>query len=182
MKLLQNQTMPDFEFLNPYKEGTQNLYSYLNGKKTAILFLRYIGCTVCRLDMHIYTQRYREFLEKDAQLIVVLQSNPNIVADEAPEGTFPFLVACDEEMKVYKEFEIEPAKNMLSLIGGGFFSTVKKMKAAKKFGITHGEYEGVEEQLPALFIVDENKNITFSHYAKNLTDMPSFDEMLKAIK
>ncbi len=178
MKLTKGLQMPDFTYLSPYAEGEKTFADYAGGKKTFVVFLRYYGCTVCRLDLHIFAQRMKEFADRDCQLMVVLQSDPALVKDEAPLGTFPFEIACDPSQAVYRQFEIEPAKNMAALIGGGLFKAVKKMNAAKKFGFTHGEYEGNEQQLPAMVLVDENGTIAFSHYAKNMTDMPSADEML----
>ena len=178
MKLTKGAKMPDFEYLSPYAEGTKTFCEFANGKKTYVVFLRYFGCTVCRLDLHLYAQRMAEFAAKDAQLMVVLQSDPNIVKAEAPQGTFPYEIACDPTQAVYKKFEIEPAASMGKMIGGGLFKALKKMKAAKQAGFEHGEYEGNEQQLPAMVLVDENGDIAFSHYAKNLVDMPSIDEML----
>lgn len=178
MKLTKGLQMPDFTYLSPYAEGEKTFADYAGGKKTFVVFLRYYGCTVYRLDLHIYAQRMKEFADRDCQLMVVLQSDPALVKNEAPLGTFPFEIACDPSQAVYRQFEIEPAKNMAALIGGGLFKAVKKMNAAKKFGFTHGEYEGNEQQLPAMVLVDENGTIAFSHYAKNMTDMPSADEML----
>lgn len=178
MKLVKGEKMPEFTYLSPYADGEKKFSEYAAGKKTFVVFLRYYGCTVCRLDLHTYAQRINEFDEKGAKLMVVLQSDPDLVNEEAPLGTFPYEIACDPSQAVYKQFEIEPAKNMLSLIGGGLVSAVKKMNAAKKFGFAHGEYEGNEQQLPAMVLVDENGTITFSHYAKNLVDLPGVDEML----
>ncbi len=178
MKLVKGAQMPDFVYASPYSEGEKHFAEYANGKKTFVVFLRYYGCTVCRLDLHIYAQRMAEFAAKNTQLMVVLQSDPALVNTEAPQGTFPFEIACDPAQNVYKQFEIEPAKSMLKLIGGGLFSALKKMKAAKSFGFEHGEYEGNEQQLPAMVLVDEKGDISFSHYAKNLADMPGVDEML----
>ena len=178
MKLLKGALMPDFTYLSPYAEGEKSFAEYAQGKKTFVVFLRYYGCTVCRLDLHIYAQRMKEFTDRNTQLVVVLQSDPKLVKEEAPAGTFPYEIACNPSQSVYKQFEIEPAKNMAALIGGGLFKAVKKMNAAKKFGFAHGEYEGNEQQLPAMVLVDEKGEIVFSHYAKNLADLPSVDEML----
>jgi len=178
MKLVKGAMMPDFTYLSPYAEGEKKFSEYAQGKKTYVVFLRYFGCTVCRLDLHIYAQRMKEFADKDTQLMVVLQSDPNLVKEEAPLGTFPYEIACDPSQAVYKQFEIEPAKSMAKLIGGGLFKAIKKMNAAKKFGFTHGEYEGNEQQLPAMVLVDETGKIVFSHYAANLADLPGVDEML----
>lgn len=181
MKLNKGAQMPDFTYLSPYKDEEQTLYSYMEGQKTYVVFLRYFGCTVCRLDLHIYAQRMNEFAAKGAKLMVVLQSDPAVVKEEAPQGTFPFEIACNPSQSLYKEFEIVPAKSKLALAGSGIFQLVKKMKAAKKFGFEHGAFEGDEQQLPAVVLVDENGVIKYSHYAKNLADMPSVDEMLAKI-
>lgn len=181
MKLTKGAAMPDFTYLSPYSEGEKKFSEYAQGKKTYVVFLRYYGCTVCRLDLHIYAQRMKEFREKDAQLMVVLQSDPDLVKNEAPSGTFPYEIACDPSQSVYKQFEIEPAKSMAALIGGGLFKSLKKMNSAKKFGFEHGEYEGNEQQLPAVVLVEADGTISYAHYAKNLSDMPTVDEMLNKL-
>ncbi|MEG1862222.1 MAG: redoxin domain-containing protein [Oscillospiraceae bacterium] len=181
MKLIKNEKMPDFVYSSPYSQEEKHFSQFANGKKTYVVFLRYFGCTVCRLDLHVYAQRIKEFEDKNAQLMVVLQSEPSLVKGEAPEGVFPFEIACDPSQQVYKQFEIMPAKNKLSLVGSGVFKALKKMKAAKAFGFTHGEFEGDEQQLPAMALVDENGILQFVHYAKNLADMPSVDEMIEKL-
>ena len=55
---------------------------------------------------------------------------------------------------------------------------MKKGQAAAKAGYTHGDYEGNELQLPALFIVDEDGTVSYAHYAKNIADMPGVQEVL----
>ncbi len=178
MKLKVNEKMTDFTYLSPYREGEQHISDFIAGKKTFVVFLRYYGCTVCRVDLHTFSQRYAELAAKGAQLAVVLQSDPALVNKEAPEGTFPFELALDPQQLVYKQFEIEPAKSKLAMVGGSLPKALKKMKEAKALGFEHGEFEGNEQQLPAIVQVDENGVITYSHYAKSLADMPSFDEML----
>ena len=181
MKLKENMQMPDFVYLSPYEQDEKHASEYIKGKKAVIVFLRYYGCTSCRLDLHIYAQRIEEFKAKGAQLMVVLQSSPETVAEEAEKGFFPFEIACDPSQTVYRQFEIEPAKSKLKLVGGGLFKLLKKMKQAKKFGFEHGAYEGNEEQLPAVVIVDENGVIKYSHYAKNIVDKPTVDEMVNML-
>jgi hypothetical protein len=42
-------------------------------------------------------------------------------------------------------------------------------------------YEGNEQQLPALFIIDEQGTVTCAHYAQNIMDMPLIDDVLKLL-
>ena len=178
MILKNGEKLQDFKYLSPYSEGEKSALEYLKGKRAFVVFLRYYGCTVCRVDMHNFTKSYARFAEKGVDLCVVLQSDPDVVRREAPEGTFPFEIMCDPGQDVYRQFEIMPAKSKLKMVSGDIGGLLRKAKQAKELGFEHGKYEGNEQQLPALILVDEEGIIRYSHYARNLTDMPSVDEML----
>ena len=53
---------PQFTFDTAYEESLDSR-SILKGK-TVFWVLRYIGCTVCRYDVHTIAQRYEEFTQK----------------------------------------------------------------------------------------------------------------------
>ena len=55
---------------------------------------------------------------------------------------------------------------------------MKKREAIQELGFIHGEYEGIEEQLPAFFYMDEELKVLSAHYAKGIGDMPTAEEML----
>lgn len=57
----------------------------------------------------------------------------------------------------------------------------EKMKKVTEGGFVHGRYEGNEQQLPALFVVERGK-VSYSHYAKNSIDMPTVGEMLEMLQ
>ena len=46
----------------------------------------------------------------------------------------------------------------------------------------HGDYEGEELQLPALFIVDNEMNVTFAHYGKAAGDVPDIEKIAELLK
>ena len=48
-------------------------------------------------------------------------------------------------------------------------------------GLSHGEYEGNELQLPAMFIIDENNKVIYSHYAEDGADIPRAKEVLNMV-
>ena len=62
------------------------------------------------------------------------------------------------------------------------FNTVGKIAKATFKGIKHGEYEGIETQLPALFIVDNEMNVTFAHYGKAAGDVPDIEKIADLLK
>jgi hypothetical protein len=55
--------------------------------------------------------------------------------------------------------------------------TIKKLGESMMAGYKHGKYEGNEQQLPALFLIDTDLSLLYVKYAKNLGDLPSMEEM-----
>ena len=96
--------------------------------------LRYIGCTVCRYDVHVLTERYNEFVEKGVNVVVVMQSKPEIVQRDLAGGTLPFHLICDEAQEIYKTLEINAAKDMAELLGDGMAKLQEKGAKAAGWG------------------------------------------------
>ena len=81
-------------------------------------------------------------------------------------------------MEIYQALDIQPAESMEALVGDGLKKLQTKGAAAAEAGFSHGKYEGNEQQLPALFIVDAQSQVLTAHYAKNIMDMPTIDDLL----
>ncbi len=165
---------PLFQFMNQHSETVDFEKIISSNNKTVLLFLRYYGCTICQLDLIEYKERYKEFTDKNTDVIIVLQSSPKTVN----KTHLPYNVACDSEMILYKKYNVEAAKSTLKMVN---IKAIKKVNKAKKAGIKHGEYEGIETQLPACFIIDNEGTIVYSHYAKKVADIPSIDEILELL-
>jgi len=144
--------------------------------RTVLLwFMRYAGCTVCRVDLHELKERIGEFEAAGARVVVVLQSVP----ERAAEVEASFEIVCDPEGALYRKYDILPAKNKLGILSAALPG---KLKKAKKLGLEHGAYEGDEQQLPALFVLTPDGTVKYARYANNLTDLPELDEMLRLVK
>lgn len=180
-KLNVGEQMPNLTFNTAYAHNLQ-VKDVLKGR-TVFWVLRYIGCTVCRYDVHVIAERYQEFIEKGAQVFVVMQSDQAHVQNDLKEIKLPFDIICDNEMKIYNALSIEPANSMQELGGGQENLAKLKEKGAKAAacGFSHGDYEGNEQQLPAMFIVEENGIVSYAHYATNIMDMPTIDEVLEML-
>lgn len=180
-KLSAGDKMPNFTFATAYEQN-KKIQDVLNKENTFFVVHRYIGCTFCRYDVHLLQSRYAEFVQKDAQVFVVMQSTPESVREDLKNIKLPFDIICDTDMVIYKTLEVAPAKDMGELAPSEIMEAVqaKAVKAAAD-GFTHGKYEGVEEQLPAMFLVDRQGIVKFAHYGKNIMDLPSIDEMLALV-
>ena len=179
MKLTVGNTFPDFTITTNKRENV-SLHSLLD-KKTIFWVIRYIGCTVCRYDVHLLTENYQAIEDKGYNLFVVMQSDTDHIHREMDGVYMPFEIICDNTMEIYKTLEINPAASKEELGGDNTEKLKAKGAKARELGFSHGDYEGDELQLPALFIVDTDATVLTAHYGKNITDMPTVEELIEML-
>ncbi len=184
-KLEKGMKMPNFKLDSVY--GTEivkdvEFEKLVDGKPTFFWFQRYIGCPPCRMDVHFLAMAQPEFEAKGANIVVVMQSKPEIVLRDMNGQTLPFHLVCDPTESLYKELEIgnlNPAdmapENMTDLEK---MHMGAKIQGMQENGYEHGDYEGNEAQAPAFFAVDGDMTVLEAHYARNLGDMPMAQEVL----
>lgn len=175
-KLISGSKMPNFTFDTIYNKNC-NLNASLAQGKTALVFLRYYGCTMCQYDILQLAEHYGDITAKNSKAYVVLQSDPAKMAAQVGPEDLPFEIICDPEMKLYKEFEILPFEGDPKITE----KEMAKFTALKSSGLQHGEYEGEEKQLPALFILDSESTILTAHYAESLADMPDMAKLAELL-
>lgn len=170
-KLKNGDAMPDFCYNTPFRSGValSQTAGQVKGK-TAVIFLRYYGCTLCQYDIHRYVQHYDDVRAAHGQLLVVLQSDPMKLAQQLSPDDLPFEIICDPNRAFYKELDIAPASSMVKMAG---VKTAVKVARATAAGFKHGEYEGDELQLPAVFVMDKSLNLSHVYYGKTVDDVPT---------
>ncbi len=173
---------PEFIYNTAFAENIALADKLQQAEHTYLIFLRYMGCTSCQVDIMDYSEEYAHFQEKNAQILLVLQSSREIMAEQTTEENPPFQIVCDPDMKLYELYDVKAGQSKEDLIDVNDAAAmakfaVKKEKAAAR-GLSHGAYEGNEYQLPALFLLDKDGTVKHAHYAQKITDMPGVDEML----
>lgn len=175
----------DFTFDTPFEKGLK-LSDYVKKQKyTFVIFLRYFGCTSCQIDMIDLAAAYNDFKAKDAQVLVALQSRPDIAGAGSEKFDLPFDIICDPDAKIYKLYQVESAGSKEGLLNleladaAARFSA--KVERRQALGLEHGEYEGDEYQLPGYFLMDSQMNLIAQHRAKSIGDMPLAEEYLELI-
>lgn len=180
MKLEVGQKMPQFTFDTESQTNLTTAQVLQNGR-TVFWVLRYIGCTTCRYDVHQIAKHYDDFLARGTQVFVVMQSDPAVVREDLKDSSLPFHIICDQSQEIYKALEIpatETKEQRMPTDPADLARLEEKKKKVQESGFVHGKYEGNEQQLPALFVVEPDGTVIYSHYAKNSIDMPTVDEML----
>lgn len=179
-RLNKGDTFPNYEVVEAFS-GKTTIQNIINNTPTMFVVLRYIGCTVCRYDVHMLTQRINEFKDKGVNVCVVMQSSSENVQKDLNDQPLPFSLICDTDMHIYQSLDIVPASSMEALVGNDLSSLKEKGAKAEGCGFKHGTYEGNEQQLPAFFYVDGDGEVIVAHYGKTIMDMPTIDEMLKMV-
>lgn len=179
-KLVVGDYIPNFLYDTPFSRNNsfETVIKQVSGK-TALVFLRYYGCTLCQLDLHAYAASYDRIKENGNQLLVVLQSDPENLSAQICADDFPFDIVCDPDRELYRMLSVNPAGSMLRMMSPG--SIAKGVKAAVK-GYKHGTYEGDELQLPATFVVLPDRRLTFVHYGRAVGDTPTPEKLISVLK
>ena len=168
----------EFTFDTPFEKGRSLEETVRKATKTALLFLRYYGCPVCQVDIRQLAKNYERITEDEGQLLIVLQSTPETISSQLNRYDLPFEIICDPEQKLYHAFEIKPAESIVAMVD---IKTVLKLAKGKVSGLKHGTYEGNEQQLPAAFVMDRERRLSYVHYAKTLSDMPDVDKLVSLL-
>lgn len=177
MIVRKNEFIENFKYDTAYE--TRKDYFKSKGNKIGVLaFLRYYGCTICQLDIMEFNKLSEKFEEIGTDIKIVLQSTPEIIKEADKEIKLKFEIICDPKQELYEKFEIKGAESLEALKSG---KIIEKVTEAKNRGLSHGEYEGNELQLPAVFIIDENNKVIYSHYAEDGADIPRAREILDIV-
>jgi D-cysteine desulfhydrase len=150
----------------------------LRGKKTVLIFLRHLGCPICRMELAHLKQRIGEFKALNAQVVVFVDSGDASVAEFAAREDVQFHLVGDPQHSIYLKYGIERG-GLDKFASPG--ATLKSIRAMTQ-GHYHGRFEGSEFQLPGDFVLDEEGKILFAHRGKHIGDNTPLDVLLDVLK
>ncbi len=178
-KLSEGDFFPDRTVSTQFEDAT-TIRRIADGKPLMLTVLRYIGCPSCRYDIHMLQINHEQFVRKGVSVAAVMQSTPESIRSALKDEPLSFPIICDPEYALYNALEIMPAESMEALLGSGAAAQkfMQKRESIRALGYAHGDYEGIEEQLPAFFLLDRDLKVKIAHYAKAIGDMPTVEEML----
>jgi peroxiredoxin len=166
----------DFKFKTPWDDKVK-FYDAVGNNPAVLIFLRYYGCPVCRMEMAKIKREIDLVRRKKGLVFVALQSAPETMASLIKKDDFPFTIICDPQGKVFQLYGVEAGGIIKYLHPAGLIAAIK----ATCRGFLHGKFEGKETQLPAAFAMTADKIIKYAHYGKNIGDMPSLAKMINDI-
>jgi peroxiredoxin len=176
-KLAKGMTAPNFTF-DTISNQSLDFYKTAKRKKAVIFFLRNIGCPICQLKIGEITRDHDEFRTAGLEVYVALQSSPASVKSGLAGSQVPFKIICDQKEKIFSLYGVAPG-NIFGYIAPS--AIIKALKASRS-GFRHGKKEGKEMQLPAVFIVNQDRKIDYVYYGKNIGDVPVNRAILNAAR
>lgn len=163
---------PEFNFETPWN-SLSSFYKITGNNTVILIFLRYIGCPVCQMEMANIKRNIHLANKKKAIVIVVLQSLPDTVAAVTNKEDWPFTIVCDPQARIFKLYSVEPGNIFKYLHPVGIAAAIKAIIAGNK----HGKFEGIETQLPASFVITSDKILKYAYYGKRINDVPSLETL-----
>jgi peroxiredoxin len=147
----------------------QKFYETIGDHPAILVFLRYQGCPVCQMEMAELKREIGLFAQKETKVFVFLQSATETVASATNEADWPFFIVCDPQGAIFQKYAVESGGVLKYLHPAGVISAIKAVRK----GFRHGKFEGKETQLPAAFVVNSMKIISYAYYGKHISDLPS---------
>jgi peroxiredoxin len=151
-----------------------------SGRPVALFFLRYLGSSVCRLQMAAIQTALGRFEMAGVRVAAVTRSGLRIARDQVPRYHVLYPVCCDPEGAIFEQFNVGRDRGFVqtakSLINGG------AVTARRAFQMGHGVFEGSEDQRSAAFLIDAEGKICWAWYGQGVLDCPDIEAMLMQVE
>lgn len=178
MKLVEGIEVTDFSYTTI--DGTYKSFrAQLTNEYTVVLFLRHYGCGMSQLDILRYRDAYPFLQRKGVDVFMVIQASTETIAEKSVKANIPFPIISDPEQILYQLFEIPSSESVRKLVEG---VSEDKLNEMLDYGIECYPGEENELQLQATVTLNRNGRIMHSHYAENISDVPSPTELVERLE
>ncbi len=173
----------------------KSTFATLKGdKKTFIIFSRYYDCELCRALLAAFTAAYPAFASLGYDIKFIMQNDVNTLAPH--QKKYPFELIADPKCELYDKYNVFEAEGIVNMIAGDKLVELVIGKNVYKL-LNSDMVESVntalaasdeasdgprENQLCAFVAVDKDMNVTYSHYARSMTDFPDIRDIIRILK
>ena len=172
-------------------DGTEKA---IEGRKTFIIFSRFYDCELCKVLLASFTAAYPLFRAMGYDMKFVLQNDVYTLAQH--QKKYPFELVADPEFKLYEKYNVFEADGIVNMLAGDKLiefvigKNIYKLLNLEMIESVNSALAPAEEttegprenQLCAFVAVDKDMNVTYSHYAKTMTDFPDVKDILKILR
>ena len=156
-------SIPRFTYDTHWSPGN-DFFALCGGEKPlAMIFLPAFDNPITRAYITRYLKSRADL--KGVQLACVVRSSPKAVAEALEGRELPFTVICDQPGVLYNFLGVETA----GLLNWSF-EAQRIIRSAQARGMRYNRK--APQLLPLTLVVGKEGAILFTHYGRNLTDMP----------
>ncbi len=159
--------IPDLHVMNHLGQH-QNTEQLFKDQKTLLVFYRGGWCPYCNQHIYDVTKAYQQFQEHGVQVVFVSVDHPTSAAKTKASYEIPFPVLSDSSLALVTFF------NVLNPLDDAYLEKLKSFNIDIEgaSGKTHHTLPH-----PALFAIDEDMKIQFSHVNTDHTQRVSIEQM-----
>jgi thioredoxin-dependent peroxiredoxin len=176
MQLKKGQQAPTFTTKDIW--GNTIDLAQIEHKKILLSFFRYAECAVCQLRVSEIMREKQNFRDQHIEVIAVFQSPAeSLQLSIVDKMHFDFTLIADPKRILYDLYAVKPSwpKMFKTMNLNGIKRVFESQKAGFKPG---GKVEGQFHQIPADFLIDQNKTILVAKYGNNVVDHIPLNEIL----
>lgn len=165
-------TLPSFTLPNTKGELINSDQLLLENDKLIIAFFRGGWCPYCNLELKALHDVLPQIKAKRAALVAVSPQMIEKSVSMSADNPFAFDILWDKDNKYAKELNIT------------FDLQASLLPYYQQLGIHLEEYNGNEENslpIPAVFVIDKNKTVTFSFIDADYTERVNIEELLNKL-
>ena len=165
-------TLPSFSLPNTKGELINSDKLLLENDKLIIAFFRGGWCPYCNLELKAFQDVLSQITTKKATLVAI---SPQLIEKSVSMSTdspFGFDILYDKDNTYAKELNI------------AFDLQASLLPYYQQLGIHLEEYNGNEENslpIPAVFVIDKNKIVTFTFIDADYTERVNIEELLNSL-
>jgi peroxiredoxin len=123
-------------------------------------------------------QKKQHFDKIGAQVVLVGMGTPEESSAFEMKFDIPFPLISDPKRKLYQAFGLKQISALELLSPSVAFKGILAMTKGHTIGIPIGDVR----QLPGVFIINTDGRIVYSYFARDPSDHPDSDTILKALK
>jgi peroxiredoxin len=151
------------------------------GIPVVLIFLRYLGCSICRDALAELTARHLDIANHGAEVWVFVPSSSEVLRAFTQPKRLPFRMFSDEPREIYALYGVDEDRFLLSTARQ---LSVASLVSAVRHTITHGHGfpEGTERQRIGAFVLDADGIVQYQYVASSILEELPIDALVQTLQ
>jgi len=178
-RLAFNSEAPDLQLQNSSGEHIQ-LSSLWSTRPLLLAFTRHFGCTQCKEMLDELVAGKQKIEQAGLAIAIVMQSQPDAMADFASQYAPGLLCLADPERKAYRAYGLERGTLFQTFLNIKVWAAIKRA-STKGYSVEPPPPGQDAMQMSGTFIIGRNGKIELPYYYDHIADHPPLELLLNGV-